>query len=180
MHSTIKDDDQALRIDPSSRQVIVPAGCTVIGAQGDHMSEQLTLQCPRIVEGHDLAGCAVKWISWANAKGEPGQHNFTIAEKSAELIHFVWPVSAKVTKAAGPITFSVHFMDLNTDGTVAYKWGTQDCKALQVLPSQQHGPDAGTALAYSDEDEGGLLQVDVDDAQLNAEAFNAVREVLYG
>lgn len=183
MHGIIKDDDAVLQIDAAIRRVKVPAGGRVIGVAGDHRSEQLTIQCPRFVEGHDLAGCAMKWISWKNAAGEHGESKITGAEIDADgNILMTWTAEAGLLLYAGAVTFAVCFMDLDSQGRVLYKWGT-GWTDMQVLDSPGKRVEHGVALEYVPSDaEGssGLLQVKVDDGRLNAAAVAAVRKVLYG
>lgn len=181
MHSTIRDDDAVLQINTKTRQIIVPMGCNVIGMVGDHSSEQLAFECPRFIEGHDVAGCAVKWISWVNARGDEGEDQITDVQVGTDSITFIWTVSAAVTAAAGQVGVMVNFMDLDSQGRVVYKWSAGDSKDLRVLPAMTQRVETGAALKYIDpEEESGLLRVDVDEGKLNSAVYNAVKAVLYG
>ena len=177
MYSIIRDDDMVLQIDAASRQISVPSGCNVIGAAGDHSSEQLTIQCPRYMDGHDLAGCAMKWISWQNARGDFGENQIVGIIYDTETIQFTWTTSAPLMVAAGLISFSVHFADLDSEGRVIYMWSTGICKDLRVLESLGNRLEYGVAL---ETDGSGITQVEVDDGKLNAAVYSAVRKVLYG
>lgn len=184
MHSMIRDDDAVLQVDTAARQVIVPASGRIIGVAGDHGSEQLTIACPRYVEGHDVAGCAMKWIGWKNAAGKSGEDRITTVEYDAEgNILFTWTASAGILEQAGNVAFSINFMDLDSQGRVLYKWATGWNKDMRVLDGPGKRVENGVAMGYAPSDaqsSSGLLQVNVDDGRLNAAAVAAVRKVLYG
>lgn len=183
MHSTIRDYNAVLQIDPISRQVIVPADCRVVGVAGDHSSEQLTIQCPRYIEGHDVAGCAMKWIGWQNAKGEAGEYEITDVEIDAEgFILFTWTAAAGLTAYAGEVAFAVHFMDVDSNGQVVYKWSTATSRDLRVLESLGNRIEEGVGQTYAETgaEGSGLINLEVDEGKINAAVYAAVRRVLYG
>ena len=175
MHSTIKDQDPVLVINKANRRITVPAACRIIGAAADRHSEQLTIQAPRYIEGHDVAGCSAVWIIWTDAKGRTGKQVITGKAVTAETVRVTWAPVPEVTQQAGALAFSVNFVDLGGDGEVLYKWGTELCKDVRVAETVWTRTEADLRL-----DDDGLLQIDVDEATINAAAYNAVRSELYG
>lgn len=175
MHSTIKDQDPVLVINKANRRITVPAACQIIGAAADHHSEQLTIQAPRFIDGHDVAGCSAAWITWADEKGRTGKQVVVDRTADAETVRFTWLPSSDVTQQAGVLAFAVSFVDLGGDGEVLYKWGTEVCKDVRVAATVWTHTEADLRL-----DDDGLLQIDVDEARINAAAYNAVRSELYG
>ena len=172
IHSGVVDDGAKLQILPSTRQITVPVSESILGVEGDHRSAEITFQCPKVIDGHDVTKCASHYISWANAIGRPGRYDIKEITVDDDNMYFKWVIDATVTEAAGDIYFSVHFMDLDDDGLVLYKWGTTSCTGLRVLPTTHHHTD--------DEDDDGLLYVDINDGSLANAVESAVRGVLYG
>lgn len=169
-HNNIWDADPVLKINKGSRTVTVPAACRVVGVVGDHGSEVVTFECPRFIEGHDIAGCAARWIGWTNARGESGRFDVGSVETSGDVVRFTWTIYAGVTAQAGAVAFAVHFMDLGSSGEVLYKWSTATCRDLRVQATTESSGDNADGLVYAQIDEG----------EVNAAVYTAVRKVLYG
>lgn len=176
MHGTIQDSNPALKINGATRRVEVPATLRTIGVVGDRNSEQLTFEAPRFIEGHDVAGCTAVWVTWADAHGTTGKHVITSKKVTADKVGFAWTLSADATKAAGPLSFAVSFVDLDGEGVALYKWGTALCKELSIADTVK----TRTGVDLLNDDETDLLQIDVNEAKLNADTYAAVRKVLYG
>lgn len=138
VHSGIEDESARLQIVASTRKVTVPSACKIIGTVGDHNSEQLTFQCPKTIDGHDVMNCALHYIIYQNAAGGKGRVAVKPEQNpdAEDSMVFTWLISSGVTAAAGNISFSVYFVDLEADGvTVAYRWSTTNNGELQVLPN---------------------------------------------
>ena len=138
--------------------------------EGDHRAEVLTIECPRTIDGHDVAGCAARWVSWKNAAGTTGRYDVGSVEVHGDVVRFTWLADAGVTARAGDVSFSVHFADFGPTGELLYKWSTATCKDLRVLHTTE-------SLA---DDDHSLLYADIDEGEVNAAVYNAVRRVLYG
>lgn len=137
-HKGIKDSGAYFVIDPVSRKIIVPHAHKSIGVVGDHNSEQITFECPQMIDGHDISQCESRYVTWINVNGEVGHDRLDIAqvEQSAEgIIHLTWTIRNGLTVAKGVVQFSVHFEDSNEDGTTLYRWSTATCKDCDILDS---------------------------------------------
>ena len=137
-HKGIKDSGAYFVIDPVSRKIIVPHAQKSIGVVGDHNSEQITFECPQMIDGHDISQCESRYVTWNNVNGEVGHDRLDIAqvEQSAEgTIHLTWTIRNGLTVAKGVVQFSVHFEDSNEDGTTLYRWSTATCKDCDILDS---------------------------------------------
>lgn len=144
-HSSIKDDGAKFQIIPSTRKIVVPQSHKVIGTLNEHNSEQLTFQCPKTIDGHDIANCAEKYISWTNAAGDEGSYEIKDIESDDENVYFPWLVDMGVTAAAGAVAFSVHFEDFSESGELLYRFGTTSCKECQILDTHHHKGGAGAS-----------------------------------
>lgn len=135
-HKGIKDSGAYFVIDAVSRKVIVPHVHKSIGVVGDHNSEQITFECPQIVDGHDVSQCASRYVTWFNVNGEVGHDELNIiqVEQGTEgNIYLTWTIRNGLTVAKGVVQFSVHFEDFNEDGTTLYRWSTTSCKDCDIL-----------------------------------------------
>jgi hypothetical protein len=134
-HSGIRDDGSVFQIVPTSRKVMVPAAYKVIGTVGEHNAEQLTILCPKIIDGHDISGCSDKFVSWKNTLGELGTDELKILDELDGNIYFTWNIRDKLTASHGIVSFSIHFEDYAEDGTKLYGWGTTKCEECEILDS---------------------------------------------
>lgn len=134
-HSVVIDSGTFFEIVPNARKIIVPAEYKVIGTEGDHLSEQLTFRCPKLIDGHDIAGCARHYITWNNVKGDVGHDSLEIANSDNEYIYFAWTIRDALAVAAGIVSFSVHFEDLDANDKLSYRWSTTTCKDCEILES---------------------------------------------
>ena len=159
-HRGVKDGGAYFRIDPNSRKVIIPHTQSSIGTVGDHCSEQITFECPQMIDGHDVSQCALRYVTWINVHNEYGHDELQLAqvEQGAEgMIYLTWTIRNSLTVAKGVVQFSVHFEDKDSDGTTLYRWGTATCKDCDILDSVNAVVGAyeaiyvaGEALVFSD------------------------------
>ena len=134
--SAIKDDGAHFVIVPATRQVTVPASHKAIGAVGDHLSEQLTFECPKVIDGYDIPMCARRYVTWLNVNGEIGHDELKNVKTEGDKVFFTWTIRDRLTAAKGLVQFSIHFEDLAEDGeTIKYRWGTATCKSCEILDS---------------------------------------------
>lgn len=137
-HGKVKDSGAYFVINPASRKVIVPHVHKSIGTVGDHNSEQITFECPQMIDGHDISQCASRYVTWVNVRGEVGHDELQITqvEQGTEgMLYLSWTVRNGLTVAKGIIQFSVHFEDFDDDGNILYRWGTATCKDCEILDS---------------------------------------------
>ena len=132
-HSSIKDSGARFQIVPSTRKITVPPSCRTIGTVGDINSEQLTFQCPKLIDGHDIKGCAEHYVTWQNANGDKGHDHLELLEEDDECLYFAWTVRGETTTTAGIVSFSIHFEDRSESGKVIYHWGTAECAECEIL-----------------------------------------------
>lgn len=152
-HSGIRDSGARLQIVPSTRKIAVPSANRVIGIVGDCNSEELTIQCPKIIDGHDIEGCASHYVTWVNVNGEKGHDHLEIlkVDNETETIYFGWVIRGATTTTAGIVSFSIHFEDYSEGysvgekfctecgnpilnrGRVIYRWSTTECTECEVL-----------------------------------------------
>lgn len=137
-HSGIKDGGEYFVISPTSRKITVPHAHKSIGAVGDHLSEQITFECPQMVDGHDVSRCSHRYITWNNVNGEVGHDELklTQVEQSEEgMIYLAWSIRNALTVAKGVVQFSIHFEDQDENGITVYRWSTATCKECSILES---------------------------------------------
>ena len=137
-HKGIKDSGAYFVIDPVSRKITVPHAHRSIGVVGDHNSEQITFECPQMIDGHDISQCESRYVTWNNVNGEVGHDRLDIAqvEQGADgMIYLTWTIRNGLTVAKGVVQFSVHFEDSNEDGATLYRWSTATCKDCDILDS---------------------------------------------
>lgn len=173
-HRGIKDSGEYFVINPVSRKIIVPHAHKSIGTVGDHNSEQITFECPQIIDGHDISQCERRYVTWNNVNGEAGHDRLDIVEveQGAEgMLYLSWTVRDGLTVAKGIVQFSVHFEDFDENGIRLYRWSTASCKDCDILDSVNEVLGAyeavyvaGNALVFGDYNavKGGTLEIKTD------------------
>ena len=134
-HMIIADEGERFVIIPSTRKISVPQAYKIIGAVGDHNSEQLTFECPRYVDGHDVSECASHFIKWTNALGKPGTSAVDGIVVDGDNVLFTWTIPALATMAAGIINFTITFEDIDENGKLLYRWSSATCQECQIAAS---------------------------------------------
>lgn len=132
-HSGIVDSGALFKVIPHKRIVKVPSSHKVIGTVGEHMSEAITFQVDKIIEGHDIKGCAEHYISWKNANGEERNDPLDLVNEDADFLYYAWKIRGETTEKAGIVSFSLHFEDFSEDGNPIYAWGTSPCTDCEIL-----------------------------------------------
>lgn len=130
-HSGIKDQGEFFVIDPLSRSVKVPSTHRVIGTEDEHLAEQVTFECPQIIDGHDITQCDRHYVAWRNVENTPGSDNLKLDRIEDGKAYFIWDIRDGLTISKGLVQFSVHFEDTEAP----YKWGTTTCKNCEILES---------------------------------------------
>ena len=134
-HSGIIDSGIHFQIIPNTRKIVVPSAYKVIGTVGEHLAEQLTFKCPKLVDGHEIVNCASKYITWQNVNGGIGHDELKNLTEDDENLYFTWDVPDGLTVAKGFVSFSVHFEDVDANGATLYRWGTTTCSECEILDS---------------------------------------------
>lgn len=134
-HSGINDSGANFQIIASTRRVAVPVQNKVIGTVGDHYSEQLTFQCPRDIDGHDVKNCAEHYVTWKNPNGEIGHDHLALIDETDEYLLYTWDIRGNTTVKAGVVSFSIHFEDVSESGIINYRWSTAPCMECEILDS---------------------------------------------
>lgn len=137
-HRGVKDSGEYFVITPASKKVTVPHAHKSIGTVGDHNSEQITFECPQMVDGHDVSQCARRYVSWVNVEGKIGHDELQVAEVeqgTEGMIYLSWTIRNALTVAKGIVQFSIHFEDVDENGITLYRWSTATCKDCEILDS---------------------------------------------
>ena len=138
-HGKIKDNGSFFVIDPASRKVTVPHAHKSISTVGDHNSEQVTFECPKTIDGHDIALCDYRYVTWSNVNGEVGHDELQIAKDVSDgaegMIYLSWTIRNALTVAKGVVQFSIHFECHDDNNVILYRWSTTTCKDCEILDS---------------------------------------------
>ena len=153
-HGGIQDKGEYFVITPTSRKITIPHSQKAISVKGDHNSEQITFECPQIIDGHDISQCEHRYVTWINVLGEVGHDELQLAqvEQGTEgKVYLAWTIRNALTVAKGVVQFSVHFEDTDDNGTTLYRWSTATCKDCEILDSINAVLGAYEAIYVSEE-----------------------------
>ena len=112
-------------INTDTREITVPPTMHQLGVVSDHNAETIYLQIDRYFDDADLSQktCVIQYINAADEK-----HLYPITEKYIDeekgKLTFAWKLSGNVTKAAGFISFSVRFYEIENDAYL-YNFNTK-------------------------------------------------------
>ena len=149
-HSNVSDEGTVFVIVPNTRKVAVPSAHFVIGTVGEHLSEQITFECPKTIDGHDITACDRKYVTWQNVNGIVGHDELVGMTVEGDVAKFKWNIRNGLTTAKGVVSFSVHFEDTADDQTV-YKFSTTTCKSCEILDAVNALLGAYEAVYVADE-----------------------------
>lgn len=127
-------DEEVFEIDANARTITVPQSFQKngISVQGDEVGEIVYFRINRFYDAMDLALRNI-YIEWKSAaKDENGKEITGVSvpwvidtESDPGFIIFGWPLSSKITKAAGQISFAVRFYTFDPDtDTLKYSLST--------------------------------------------------------
>lgn len=131
------------RIDPETRQIILPEGMELLGVESDQETNRIYFECPKIVgDGIDLSERAIR-INFQNAGNEPDQYIVTDLQHDDEKVYFSWLLSRSATLQKGITTFSVCAVK-SSDGVIEDEWNTtiasgsvlQGLEATVIVPDE--------------------------------------------
>lgn len=146
----VHDDDLRFVIDPSTRAITNKAGNRTTIMQGDHNSEILTFEFPRLIEGHDMTLCNVIEVHYdnigvgtsvSNRQTNSGVYKMTDLAPDTDddaLLTCSWRVTDEATQLYGTIEFSLKFVCYDTDDSPGYVLNTDICKTVDVKQSKNN------------------------------------------
>lgn len=121
-------DEPVFEVDADKREITVPAVFKKngISVKGDEIAESLIFKINRFFDYQDLNEMKVR-VQWENADKEQGVSEiFAVdADRSADYLYLMWPLTHNITKSPGTIKFSLRFYTALEGGTLAYSWSTK-------------------------------------------------------
>lgn len=144
---SIKDPDTHFVIDPDSREITNFSYNRHALMQYDHQSEIFTFELPRYVENHDMTLCNRVRVHFINTDGKTGEQHADVAEMTdlsvssvnESVVVSTWCIRREATQLAGTLSFAVHYMCVDDEGTVVYEWHTDIYPGVEVKASLENG-----------------------------------------
>lgn len=131
------DTDPRFIIDPKTKKITAGTGNLTL-AQHAKNSERLTFYLPeKVVEGYDMTACNKAQIHFENIdqatlKRSIGVYEVADLQQDGEGVSLSWLVDDKVTRYAGGLIFSIHFISIADDGSVLYDFPTLTYSEMTV------------------------------------------------
>lgn len=134
IYTVLPLDEDTFDIDANTREIKVPKHFkdNGISVQGDEIAEVVYFKINRYFDTIDLSTKDI-YIQWRSAAAdENGQLIEGVSvpwcidyESEPNYILFGWPISSKITKAAGEISFAVRFYEFDNDNNqITYSLST--------------------------------------------------------
>lgn len=132
----VVDSDSRFVINSTTREISTTSDKLEL-IQGDHQSERITFEIPKIVEGHDMSlsdRIEVHYINIDRRTNATSRDVYIIddAAVDGDKLAFSWLISGNATKYQGRLNFIILFECLDPDGNYTYKWNTEICKLLTI------------------------------------------------
>ena len=132
----VVDSDSRFVINSTTREISTTSDKLEL-IQGDHQSERITFEIPKIVEGHDMSlsdRIEVHYINIERRTNATSRDVYIIddAAVDGDKLTFSWLISGNATKYYGRLNFIILFECLDPDGNYTYKWNTEICKLLTI------------------------------------------------
>lgn len=132
----VVDSDSRFVINSTTREISTTSDKLEL-IQGDHQSERITFEIPKIVEGHDMSlsdRIEVHYINIDRRTNATSRDVYIIddAAVDGDKLTFSWLISGNATKYYGRLNFIILFECLDPDGNYTYKWNTEICKLLTI------------------------------------------------
>ena len=132
----VVDSDSRFVINSTTREISTTSDKLEL-IQGDHQSERITFEIPKIVEGHDMSlsdRIEVHYINIDRRTNATSRDVYIIddATVDGDKLIFSWLISGNATKYYGRLNFIILFECLDPDGNYTYKWNTEICKLLTI------------------------------------------------
>ena len=144
IYTVLPLDEEVFTIDANTRKITVPEVFQQngISVQGDEIAEIIYFKINRFYDAIDLATKDI-YIQWKSAAlNEEGSQKEGISvpwcidlKSEPNYIIFGWPISSKITEAAGQITFAVRFFEFEAGSKkLTYSLASLS-QTVQVKPS---------------------------------------------
>lgn len=132
----VVDSDSRFVINSTTREISTTSDKLEL-IQGDHQSERITFEIPKIVEGHDMSlsdRIEVHYINIDRRTNATSRDVYIIDDAAVDgnKLTFSWLISGNATKYYGRLNFIILFECLDPDGNYTYKWNTEICKLLTI------------------------------------------------
>lgn len=132
----VVDSDSRFVINSTTREISTTSDKLEL-IQGDHQSERITFEIPKIVEGHDMSlsdRIEVHYINIERRTNATSRDVYIIddAAVDGDKLTFSWLISGNATKYYGRLNFIILFECFDPDGNYTYKWNTEICKLLTI------------------------------------------------
>ena len=132
----VVDSDSHFVINSTTREISTTSDKLEL-IQGDHQSERITFEIPKIVEGHDMSlsdRIEVHYINIDRRTNATSRDVYIIDDTAVDgdKLTFSWLISGNATKYYGRLNFIILFECLDPDGNYTYKWNTEICKLLTI------------------------------------------------
>lgn len=124
-------DEDYFEIDANSRKITVPQSFRTngIAVKGDQVAEIVYFRIARYFDFTDLDTTTI-FIQWETEDDKDVSGIWVKdIESDPNYLIFGWPLDASITKTAGPIKFSVRFIQRNDDGEITYSFSTLEAQA---------------------------------------------------
>ena len=132
-------DEPCFEINANARTITIPPEFVkngILSVQGDEIAESIYFRINRFYDHVDLATQEIL-IQYINAKGEENASIPPVVDIESDpgYIIFEWPISSKVTAAAGNVQFSVRFFTYDDKKLDANGRGGRLVYSLSTLPA---------------------------------------------
>lgn len=127
----VYDTDTHFLIDPITRAVKNATSKKVTLIQHDHNSERFTFDCPRYIEGHDMAECNKVEVHFLNIDAKTQEKktglyettDLQISTDDESIVSCSWLISINATQLVGSLNFIIRYI-CEENGIVSYAWNT--------------------------------------------------------
>lgn len=135
----VYDNNTHFKINPTTRTFSNASEGKTTLVQGDHNSERITFEIPRIVDGHDMSLCNRIEIHYINIDSVT-KDSFSdvyevddtmVSTDNENMVEFSWLVSGNATRYNGILSFSIS-MKCVTNDTIDYRWNTSVYDRLSI------------------------------------------------
>ncbi len=138
LHS-IHDTDARFTIVPATRTIKNELSKKTTLIQNDHRSERFTFECPRYIEGHDMAECNKVEIHYINVDSQTKEtvsglyevDDLAVCSEDEAKVVCSWLITQNATAHAGALSFLVRFACV-ADKVVEYAWHTAPYTGVYV------------------------------------------------
>lgn len=140
-HSPVSDTEDPIIVNVKTRDFTLGPNVTrIIGVVGDKDSNIVSFSLPRLIDSHDISGCASHKVYWRNIETQK-EGEFTIKDiktsDGEDTVLLGWLISDEVTDEAGEIEYSLEIEDFDSAGQLIYSWNTIYGSGLMVIEGRE-------------------------------------------